>query len=66
MVGFICDGFSIKLIKITEEVDPATWLANGVTREGHMRSTCRKLKSQWFSRLISRLGQLTRWPAKCI
>ena len=46
IVGFICNGFSIKLIKIAEEVDPATSLTSGATHEGHMRSTCRKLKSQ--------------------
>ena len=33
--------------------------------ESHMRSTCWKLKSQCVSRLISRLGQLTRWLARC-
>ena len=30
------------------------------TVEGHMRSTCQKLKRQCVSWLISRLGQLTR------
>ena len=51
---------SIKLVKIAQEVDLATWLASGATCEGHMRSICRKLKSQWVLRLISQLGQLAR------
>ena len=33
--------------------------------EDYMRSTCRKLKSQWVSRIISRLSQLAGWPVKC-
>ena len=52
-------------MKITQEVDLATWLTSGATRKGHMRSICRKLKSQCISRLISRLGQLARWLTKC-
>ena len=39
-VKFICNGFSIKLVKIAQEVDLATCLASGATRESHMRSTC--------------------------
>ena len=42
---FIYNEFSIKLVKIAQEVDLATWLASGATREGHMRSTCQKLNS---------------------
>ena len=61
-VGFYCIRFKIKLVKIAQEIDLVTWFASGATREGHMRSTCWKLKSQWVSWLIS---QLTRWPAKC-
>ena len=45
-VGFYFIGFSIKLVKIAQGVDLATWLASGATHECHMRSTCRKLKSQ--------------------
>ena len=45
-MGFYCNGFSTKLVKIAQEVDLATWLTSGATREGHMRSTCQKLKSQ--------------------
>ena len=36
------------------------------TVEGHMRSTCRKFKSQSVSWLISWHGKLARWPTKCI
>ena len=32
-MGFNCNGFSIKLVKITQEVDLTTWLASGATRE---------------------------------
>ena len=39
-VKFICNEFSIKLVKIAQEVDLVTWLASGATHEGHMRSTC--------------------------
>ena len=35
------------------------------TVEGHMRSTCWKLKSQCVSLLISRVGQVAKWPARC-
>ena len=39
------------------------------TVEGHMRSTCQKLKSQCILRVISLLGQLARcidsWDFKC-
>ena len=58
-MGFNCNEFSIKLVKIAEEVDLATWLASGVTHEGHMRSTCWKLKIQvpgYISQVTSRLG----------
>ena len=34
------------------------------TVEGHMGSTCQKLKSQCISRVISRLGNLSRWPTR--
>ena len=64
-VRFYYNGFSTKLVKIAQKVDLATWLASGATCEGHIRSTCQKLKSQCVSRLISWLGQLTRRPAKC-
>ena len=50
----------IKLVKIAQKVDLATWFTSGATCEGHMRSTCWKLKSHRISRLISRLGQLVR------
>ena len=62
---FYYNGFSTKLVKIAQKVDLATWLASGATCEGHIRSTCQKLKSQCVSWLISWLGQLTRRPAKC-
>ena len=45
-MGFNCNEFSTKLVKITQEVDLVIWLASGATREGHMKSICRKLKSQ--------------------
>ena len=45
-MGFNCNEFSIKLVKIAQKVDLATWLASGATCEGHMRSTCWKLKSE--------------------
>ena len=45
-VGFNCNEFSIKLVKIAQEVDLVTCLMSGVTYESHMRSTCWKLKSQ--------------------
>ena len=45
-VKFICNEFSIKLVKIAQEVDLVTQLASGATHEGHMRSTCQQLKSQ--------------------
>ena len=32
--------------------------------KGYVRSTCRKLKNQCISQVISRLGQPTRWPAR--
>ena len=57
-MGFICSEFSIKLVKIAQEVDLATCLASGAIRESHMRSTCWKLKSQvpgYISRVTSRL-----------
>ena len=38
-VEFICNGFSIKLVKIAQEVDLATCLASGATYESHMRRT---------------------------
>jgi len=63
--GFICNGFSIKLVKISQKVDLATWLASDTTSKGHMKSTCQKLKSQCVLWLISWLGQLMRWLAKC-
>ena len=34
------------------------------TVEGHMGSTCQKLKSQCISLVISRLGNLSRWPTR--
>jgi len=34
--------------------------------ESHMRNICRKLKSQCISQLILWLGQLARWPVRCI
>ena len=39
-MGFICIGFSIKLVKIAQEVDLRTWLVSGATHENYMRSTC--------------------------
>ena len=45
-MGFICNGFSIKLVKFAQEIDLATWLASGATCKGHIRSTCCKLNSQ--------------------
>ena len=38
----------VKLVKIAQEVDLATWLASGATHKSHMKSTCWKLKSQVF------------------
>ena len=34
-----CNGFSIKLAKISQEVDFTIWLMSSATCEGHMRST---------------------------
>ena len=39
-VRFICNEFSIKLVKIDQEVDLTTCLASGATHKSHMRSTC--------------------------
>ena len=64
-VGFNCNRFSLKWWRFAQEFDLMTWLTSGATHEGHKRSICRKLKSQWISRLISRLGQPVRWLAKC-
>ena len=36
------------------------------TIEGHMRSTCWKLKSQCVLRLILRVGQVAKWAVRCI
>ena len=33
-----CNEFSIKLVKIAEEVDLATWLATVAPTKGHVRS----------------------------
>ena len=41
------------------------WLASGQSAKGHMRSTCWKLKNQ-VPKGISHLGQLARWPTRCI
>ena len=64
-MGFICNEFSIKLVKIAQEVDLATWLTSGVTNESHMRSTCWKLKSQVsgsISRVLRETSHLARYP----
>ena len=39
-MGFICNEFSIKLVKIAQEVDLTTHLTSGATRKSHMKSTC--------------------------
>jgi len=39
-VGFNCNEFSIKLVKIAEEVDLVTWLATVAPTKGHVRNTC--------------------------
>ena len=56
--GIYCNGFSIKLVKIAQEVDLVTCLASGATCKSHMRSICWKLKSQvpgCISQVILRL-----------
>ena len=35
-VGFICNEFSIKFVKIAQKVDLATWHASGAACEGQM------------------------------
>ena len=35
---FICNGFSIKLVKIAQKVDLVTCLTSDATHESHMRS----------------------------
>ena len=40
-MGFNCNEFSIKLVKIAEEVDLATWLVAAAPAKGHVRSTYR-------------------------
>ena len=50
-----CIGFSIKLVKIAQEVDLATWLAGSAAHESHMRSICWKLKSQ----VLNSISQVT-------
>ena len=45
-VRLICNGFSIKLVKIIQEVDLATCLASGATRERSHKKHMWKLKSQ--------------------
>ena len=39
-MGFYYIGFSIKLVKIGQEVDLVTQLTSGATRESHMRIMC--------------------------
>ena len=39
-MGFNCNEFSIKLVKIAKEVDLATWLAAAAPVKGHVRNTC--------------------------
>ena len=45
-VGFICNGFSIKLVKIAQDSEVRNLLASERLAKGHIRSACWKLKSQ--------------------
>ncbi len=45
-MGFYYIGFSIKSVKIAQEVDLVAQLTSGATRESLMRITYWKLKSQ--------------------
>ena len=53
------------MVNFAQEVDLATWLGSGVTREGHIKSICWKLKVSMFrdsSRdLVNLRDALTSW-----
>ena len=56
-MGFNCNGFSIKLVKITQEVDLTTWLASGATRERPCEEHISKAEESVY--LVSNLAT---WP----